>query len=85
MRFSKMIPRNISYDKEALYDSTLQLKMTINQLIEENMFLRAQTKKLEDEISRKNKLIDGMASQSGNATTMKQLGNIKQKVRNDKR
>jgi len=81
MRFSKMIPKNITYDKETLYDNTLQLKVTINHLVEENMFLKAKIKKLEEEITRKGKLLDGMTTQSRNATTIKQIGNIKQKVK----
>jgi regulator of replication initiation timing len=81
MRFSKRIPKNIAYDKETLYDNTLQLKVTINNLVQENMFLKAKTKKLEEEIARKGKLLDGMATQSGSTTTLKQIGNIKQKVR----
>lgn len=77
---SRKIPRNIVYDKETLYDNTLQLKGTVNRLIEENMFLKAKIKQLEDEITRKGKLLDGMTAQMGNATVMKQISNIKQKV-----
>jgi len=76
-----MIPKNITYDKETLYDNTLQLKVTINHLVEENIFLKAKIKKLEEEITRKGKLLDGMTIQSRSATTIKQIGNIKQKVK----
>jgi len=61
-----MIPCNIIHDKETLYDNTLQLKHTRNDLIASNYRLKARVQKLEEEINRKNKVLNDVMSHVGN-------------------
>ena len=51
-----MIPKKIVYDKETLYDNTIKLKQSMNNLLEENVLLKSKIKKLEYQLVKKGKL-----------------------------
>ena len=54
---------NIDYDKESLYDTIIQLKKLVNQLREENDYLKAKVQQTEEECSRKSKLLQDFVTQ----------------------
>jgi N-acetylglucosamine-6-phosphate deacetylase len=75
-----MIPCNIIHDKETLYDNTLQLKHTRNDLIVDNYRLKARVQKLEGELNKKNKVLNDVMSQVGNSDGEKKIRKMQKKV-----
>ena len=45
--FARIMPKKIHQDKERLYSETLQLKQTVNELMEDNMRLKTKISILE--------------------------------------
>ena len=76
-----MIPKCIIYDKETLYDSALHLKQSRNILAEENILLKSRIMQLEDELARKNKLLNEISPKSGRPSDVKKIHRIKANVR----
>lgn len=76
----RKIPRNIIHDKETLYSNNLQLKNTINELVEENYHLKARIQKLEREINRKNKLLNNVMAQAGSPNGTKKIQKMQKEV-----
>ena len=56
-------------DKETLYDNTVQLKRYANVLVEENQRLKARVQQLDEDISRRNKMMSGLMAQMGNMSS----------------
>lgn len=59
----KMRPKNIRQERERLYDDVLRNKMTSNLLKDENLKLKTKVHMLENELSRKEKLVDDLLLQ----------------------
>jgi hypothetical protein len=62
----RKVPKNIMQDKEELYDNALQLKQYANSITGENCRLKAKMQQLEEELGRRNKLLNGLMAQLGN-------------------
>ena len=54
----KLIPTNIGYQKEELYDQNLALKVNINDYKDDNMRLRTRMKQLVGQLRGRDRLID---------------------------
>ena len=68
------------HDKEALYDNTLQLKQYANGLVEENHRLKTKLMQLEEELSRKSKILNSLMSQMGGLSSMQGIQRIQKEV-----
>ena len=77
----RLIPRNIMKDKEALYDDTIQLKRNQNFLINENQILKSKIQQFEEELRRKEKMMNGLLLQMGSLSSMKGIQSIQNQVR----
>ncbi len=60
---SKNVPKNIMQDKEQLYEEALQLKQSMNEVRKENVWLKTQMHKCENEVSAKDKKIQELLEQ----------------------
>ena len=60
------VPQNIMHDKEYLYSNTLQLKKVGNKLKEENQWLKAKLQQYEEELKRKDRMIEDLATNAPN-------------------
>ena len=68
--FARILPKKIHQDKERLYSEALQLKQTVNDLVEENMRLKTKISILEKEKDKMNRYIDSTSdnmSKTGNS------------------
>ena len=68
--FARILPKKIHQDKERLYSEALQLKQTVNELMEENMRLKTKASILEKEKDKMNRYIDStseVTSKQGNS------------------
>ena len=63
---SKMRPHVGNLEREKLYDDAMKQKMTANYLKDENMRLKTRVHILENEIGKKEKLIDNLLMQQDN-------------------
>lgn len=79
-RCYKTIPKNMIFDKEALYDNALKLKQYSNNLAEENYKLKAKLLKTEEDMSRKNKLINGLMAQMGSLSHAPKIVKMQKEV-----
>ena len=66
-----MRPKNISHDKERLYEDTLHLKNTINRLKEQNIIYKTKNRTLLQENKNLSKLFEEMSSYKGNLPNTK--------------
>eukprot|EP01022_Parablepharisma_sp_SALTPOND_P019726 TRINITY_DN340_c2_g1_i1.p3 TRINITY_DN340_c2_g1~~TRINITY_DN340_c2_g1_i1.p3 ORF type:complete len:647 (-),score=133.67 TRINITY_DN340_c2_g1_i1:10552-12492(-) len=71
--FEKKRPKIIGLDKESLYDSTIQLKKSLNHFKEENDKLRAKLQQYDEESMKKNKLLQEMVSQLATSASVPKL------------
>lgn len=68
--FARILPKKIHQDKERLYSEALQLKQTVNELMEENVRLKTKISILEKEKDKMNRYIDSNSeglSRQGNS------------------
>ena len=79
-KLTKHIPKTIIFDKEALYDSTLKLKQFSNNLAEENYKLKAKMQQIEDELNKKNRLLNGLMAQMSNLTRSPSIQKMQKEV-----
>ena len=79
-KFSKVISRGIVHDKETLYDNILKLKQYSNGLLEENIKLKGKINQNEEELIRKNKLINGLIAQMENQKGMTGIQRLQKEV-----
>ena len=56
----KIIPSNMMYDKEDLYDQNLILKINYNDCKEENMKIKTRLMQIQGQLKGKDKLIDDL-------------------------
>lgn len=67
-------------DKEALYDNTLKVRQYANDLVKENLKLKVKLQQVEDALSRKEKLLNGLMSQMSNITGMQGIQRLQKEV-----
>lgn len=80
MKYPRMIPCNIMHDKETLYDNTLQLKHTVNHLVDSNYRLKARVQKLEEELAKKNRMLNNVMAQVGSPNGEKKVRQMQKEV-----
>lgn len=68
--------------KDVLYDNTLQLKQYTNRLTEENHRIKARGQQMEEEISRRNKIINGLMLKISKSPGVQQMQPIQREVTN---
>lgn len=68
------------HDKETLYDNTLQLKHTINRLVDNNYQLKARVQKLEEDLNKKNRMLNNVMSQVGSPNGEKNIKKMQKEV-----
>lgn len=79
--FEKKRPKKMIYDKEELYDSTIQLKQKTNSLLEENHKFKAKLQQMLEDAYRKNKVISDLMAQLSNLSNApSNIGKIQQEV-----
>jgi regulator of replication initiation timing len=64
--FARILPKKIPQDKERLYSEALQLKQSLNEVLEENVRLKTKISILEKEKDKMNKFIDHAPEVSNN-------------------
>lgn len=68
--FARILPKKIHQDKERLYSEALQLKQTVNELMEENVRLKTKISILQKEKDKINRYMDSTTeglSRQGNS------------------
>lgn len=66
LELSRMRPRGLKLDKERLFDDAMRQKMTANNLKDENVRLKTKIQIFENELIKKEKVIDQLIIQQEN-------------------
>jgi len=76
----RLIPKNIIFDKESLYDNTIKLKQYANLLADENYKLKVKIQQVEEDLGRKIKLINGLMVQMSNLSHAPKIVKMQKEV-----
>ena len=68
---------------KAAFDDAMRFSQSMNNLMQENMLLKSKIEKMESELSKKTKLINGLSSQMLSVDNLKETMKIKKKVINN--
>jgi len=79
-KISRVMPRKIIQDKEALYDNAIKIRRYANTLEEQNMLLKVKAYQSEEELAKKKKVINGLIAQMGNAKGVEKLQQLQKDV-----